>query len=438
MKIIYAFMCWGLLLFLSCQKEVTVDNTDKNFPLRLNYSTFNENNQFSWTEVNVTGFQQYVLVRSSSTIPAGGTPSGKTRVFESSNVKDTIALSTASILFDSVGYYKLYTQIDDRWLESQEIRVSNTNLVLFGAHLASTFLADSNWVLVLKQETNVTTAKLILVDVLKQKTYSSNSFFAVSSADQIALSIAYDNGKPEALISTSTTLRKIALPTMAQIAQYSSFALPYSVARGGNNLIFTTNSSPTNSLNVRKNSDFSVVKSHSRGNHFEHRTLGVLDTSINLLFEVSSSRMEVFSINSTNGSINPGTKTLNGLSFSPFLIDIAVSPDRQFFCPNTSGIIYDHGLNPIGQIPDVILGNNFLQDVVFSADGKFTYALLFDFFTGLTTLTKQSFPEFTVVSRTPINDVSPIRIGRTKDGLYLIVTDQSSGNTRFIVQQINL
>ena len=132
-----------------------------------------------------------------------------------------------------------------------------------------------------------------------------------------------------------------------------------------NNLIFTTNSSPTNSFNVRKNSDFSVVKSHSRGNHFEHRTLGVLDTSINLLFEVSASRMEVFSINSTNGSINPGTKTLNGLSFSPFLIDIAVSPDRQFFCPNTSGIIYDHGLNPIGQILDITLGNNFLQDVVF-------------------------------------------------------------------------
>jgi hypothetical protein len=39
MKISYAFIFGALLLFLGCQKEVILDNTDKNFPLRLNYST---------------------------------------------------------------------------------------------------------------------------------------------------------------------------------------------------------------------------------------------------------------------------------------------------------------------------------------------------------------------------------------------------------------
>lgn len=439
MKISYAFIFLGLLLFLGCQKEVTLDNTDKNFPLLLNYSTTNENNRFSWAEVNVSGFQQYVLVRSSTPIPVGGTPSGKTRVFESSNIKDTIALPTANILFDSVGYYKLYTQINDRWLESQEVRVSNTSLIVSGTPLASTFLPDSNWVLILKQESNAsTTAKLVLIDVLKKKAYSSSVFFPITSTDQIALSIGYNNGKPEALIATSSTFRRIALPTMTQISQNSAFTSPYSIAKGGNNLLFTTNASPSTSFNVRKNSDFSIVKSHNRNNYFEHRTLGVIDTATNLLVEVSQSKLEIFSINPTNGAINSGNLVLNNLSFSPFFIDIIVSPDRQYFCPNTSGIVYDHGLNPVGQFPDIAIGSSFLQDVVFSADGKFIYALLFDFFTGFTKITKRSFPEFTAISETPINNVSAMRIGRLKEGLALIVADQSSGTTRFTVQKINL
>lgn len=439
MKISYVFIFWGLLLFLGCQKEVVSDNTDKNFPLRLNYSTTNDNSRFSWAEVNVTGFQQYVLVRSSTTIPVGGTPSGKTRVFESSNVKDTITLTTASIIFDSVGFYKLYTQINDRWLESQEVRVSNTNLIVSGNPLAATFLPDSNWVLIVKQEPNAsTTAKLVLIDVLKEKMYSSSIFFPITSTDQIALSIGYNNGKPEALISTSSTFRRIALPTMTQISQNSAFTSPYSVAKGGNNFLFTTNANVSTAFNVRKNSDFSVVKSYNRSNYLEHRTLAVLDTATNLLVEVSQSKLEVFSINPTNGTINTGNLTLTNLSFSPFFIDIVVSPDRQFFCPNTSGIVYDRGLNPVGQFPEIAIGNSFLQDAVFSADGRFTYALVFDFFTGLTKITKQSFPEFTVESETPISGVTPIRIGRLKEGLGLIVTDQNSGNARFTVQKINL
>jgi hypothetical protein len=439
MKISYAFIFWGLLLFLGCQKEVVLDNTDKNFPLRLNYSTTKDDNRFSWAEVNVTGFQQYVLVRSSTTIPVGGTPSGKTRVFESTNVKDTIALPTANILFDSVGFYKLYTQINDRWLESQEVRVSNTNLIVSGNHLASTFLPDSNWVLILKQESNAsTTAKLVLIDVLKEKMYSSSIFFPISTVDQIALSISYNNGKPEALIATSSTFRRIALPTMTQISQNSAFTSPYSVVKGGNDFLFTTNSTVSTSFNVRKNSDFGVVKSYSRSNYFEHRTLAVLDTTTNLLVEASQSKLEIFSINPTNGTINTGNLVLNNVSFPPFLIDIIVSPDRQYFCPNASGIIYDRGLNPIGQFSDIAIGNSFLQDAVFSVDGRFTYALVFDFFTGLTKITKQNFPEFTAVSETPINGTSPIRIGRLKEGLCLILSDQNSGNARFTVQKINL
>lgn len=438
MKVIYFCTFLSITLILACNKEVTVDNTDKNFPLTLSYSVANGSKLFTWDEVNVTNFEKYILVSSGKEIAKGGTPfdADKNIVFESSNYDDTSASSASAILFDSVGYYKLYAKVGERWLESQSIRLANENVVVSGIPLASVFLPDSNWVLVFKLDNGANTGKLNLVDLNNNKVYSSSLSFPFNSLDQIAICFTYKNGQPEAVFSTSSTLRRFSLPNLVSVGQIVTSSAPFSAVQGSSNILITTNGAVSTALNVRKYPDLTVVKSHTRSNYFEPRTLGVLDTATNLFVETSQSRTDIFSINPITGLINSGSISIAEPLFGAFLHEIPMTADRKYFCPGPGGNIYDWNLQLKGNL---LLGsqNSNLTDVAFSPDGEYVFTINNNFTNAVKTLKQHRFSDQSLVKSTnlPTNFLVQ-RLHFVKKGLVMQVQENST-TSKFTYQFIN-
>ena len=440
MKIHYISLMLVFLSFWACKKEIQEDNSDKNFPLHLRHNKINGSDSFSWDEVRSSNFRQYILVRSITPIAAGMSPILNQSVFQSAHYADTTAAPSTNFFFDALSYYKLYAQIGDRWLESNEIPINTAINSVTGIPVASIFYPDSNWVITLKRDNSSSSAgKLVLTNLTTNKVILSTQSYPISVLDQIAMTVGHSlSGAPELYITTSTSFKKVSLPLLVVQSTQTSFSAPYSVAEGGGSTLILTNGNTSTSLNLRKKSDFSIIKSISRTNYFEHRTLGVLDTATNLVIEASSSQTQVFNINAVTGVIS-GTLTANELGNSPFLFQLPMSPDKQFFCPNSRGTIYDRSLNMIGTAnPNP--NNAFLSDVAFSNETGILYSLGTDFFTSQRRITKVNFGQgSTIESETEIPLGLIIdQIGYMPNGLAAVVFNQNSLEPSFKVELLKL
>ena len=55
-----------ILIFNACEK-IEIDNTDQNYPIELTLeNSSNSSNQLSWTKTNISTFEAYIVVRSST------------------------------------------------------------------------------------------------------------------------------------------------------------------------------------------------------------------------------------------------------------------------------------------------------------------------------------------------------------------------------------
>ncbi len=111
-------------LFSSC----TLDDpatTDQSPPLTLTSEQNLSLTTLSWDRVKVTGFKEYVLLQSSSSIPDNPTPVVNQDVTVVKRIKDVdeTSFSVSPSLITPTVCYKLYCSVDDRFLYSPTICV---------------------------------------------------------------------------------------------------------------------------------------------------------------------------------------------------------------------------------------------------------------------------------------------------------------------------
>lgn len=430
---IYLFL---LLTGWGCRKEINTDNSDKSFPLKLDYSNEGESLHFSWEAANIRGFEKTILVHSSEPFTSGSGPTGtsKTTVFEST---DPFATSTtvSHVFFDSVGYYKLFFTVNGRFLESNEVTIENEVMTIKGNYILSHFYPDSNWVAIVYFDPTQSQFRLAVADYGQNRIYHSTESFSQMSSDQTGICIGHTGGKPEIWLWSTIGYLQATLPGLKTIKKSNNtLSTQYSIAAGGSNVMMTTQNSISSSFNVRQKGNLSILKSYSRPNYFEHRTLLMLDTVTNLVAEISQLKMEVFRINPTTGVIEPGSNistSTDGLGTN-FLNDVPVSRDRQFFCPNVRPKIYNRNLTV--EMSDFISPGDFMIDLAFSKNGKHVYPLVTSSINA-SKVEKISFPDGANQGTITVNRMAS-RIQTTDDGIVLLVSDFSSSQANIFIKKL--
>jgi hypothetical protein len=127
------FVTIAIVAFLS---SCTLDDptpTDQSPPLTLTTEQNLSLTTLSWDRVNVTGFKEYILLQSSSSIPDNPAPVVNQDVTVVKKIKDVdeTSLSVSPSLITPNVWYKLYCSVDDRFLYSPTICVQqNIDFVL--------------------------------------------------------------------------------------------------------------------------------------------------------------------------------------------------------------------------------------------------------------------------------------------------------------------
>ena len=172
----------------------------------------------TWTRVNVTGFQEYVILQSPEDIPNSPEPETNSNVTIAARFDDNSVTSFASIstLFTPQTCYKLYTKVNDRFLYSPTVCIDNQAKILDGFFDRVGYSEETNQ-LVMFDRINST---LALYDVHTEQVVGSIfenqlsfPFFQVATHNGVTSAFALDQNQqrirkynlPELALATSET-----------------------------------------------------------------------------------------------------------------------------------------------------------------------------------------------------------------------------------------
>ena len=123
--LLFTFVLIALgLLFESCN-ESPVDPALKSYPLELTVISENSTAELHWTELTVSTFEEYIIVRSEDSIPDSPEPElvGNAIIVERIDKADiTEFIDFATPISESV-YYKVYGKIGDHYLPTPTVRI---------------------------------------------------------------------------------------------------------------------------------------------------------------------------------------------------------------------------------------------------------------------------------------------------------------------------
>ncbi|MBL7782640.1 MAG: hypothetical protein JNM22_15540 [Saprospiraceae bacterium] len=421
-----------IMLVASCREQLNVDNTDQNFPLTVNAQKDEDKVVLTWEAANVSNFNKYVIVRSRNPIPAGLSPvfsSGDIEIVFQSDDIDTTSFTDEALPVLQQLYYKLYINIDDRFIESAAVSLTFDNLLLEGNGSVIKFYPDSNWVIL--GDDFMGTLRVVNYNT-KEVVASRNVSF--TSFDNMCYDIAVENGKPVLYWWAGyTNFYKYQLPDLVQLNYWPVAFSGFSIAVD-DNYVYTTQYDYNQSFCARRKSDMSVVQPHYRADYYTHRTLAILDKATHYVLEVSPYRLLTYNVNPINGDVtNITEKSTN--TFNLFYRDIPVSKDNQYVVPQYDGSVYDRNLNLVTSIP--FMSNGYI-DVDFSADGQYLYALYQDFTFGNGSLIQKfTFPGMQQVASRRFNNIAP-RTLETVPGGVIFVGSGVNGLNQILVKKVTL
>ena len=113
----------AIVAFLSSCTLEEPDSTDKTPPLTLVAEQHLSQTKLTWDHVNVTGFKEYIILQSSTSIPDNPTPVVNQDVTLVKRIKevDITSISVSAVLTSPTVCYKLYCAVDDRFMYSPTI-----------------------------------------------------------------------------------------------------------------------------------------------------------------------------------------------------------------------------------------------------------------------------------------------------------------------------
>lgn len=420
------------ILFLHCKEDLSVDNSDKNFPITLLYTLKNDAIEFDWEPAEVSTFESYVLVRSVNPIPPGLSPIfGSTETVFTTDRPDSTTFTDISLpLFQEV-HYKLYIDIGDRFVESDDIAIAFDNFLVNGNPALVRFVTDSNWV-VIGDDFN---QRVLVLDYLHKTTLGNRSALPFTNLDNMAVTIGNFNNDPALhWWSGYNSPLVMSLPGLITKKTYGISTSPFSWVVAPDGRFYSTQYDFDNGFTTRTPDDFSIVKGYYRPNYYEHRTLLLLDPAEGLFVEASPYQLRTFKVNSSDG-IASDVLQLGTNTYSTFLQYIPASRDLHYFVPQFDGIVYDRNLALVTQIP--LASSTGFVDCAFSQDGQYLYVLSNNFQVFGSIITKYNFPLMTVAAERRLAGVQARDIETTADGGLVFVGSNVNGSSIMLIKKIN-
>jgi hypothetical protein len=422
-------------LLTHCKKDIQLDNTDQNFPLRLILNKVGSKIEFKWDEVKTTDFINYTLVRSQNPILPGRTPgsSGGIAVFTSSDERIT-SFEDSPPLFEEKAYYKLYAEMDGRVMESQQEETTFSNLVITGTPQIDYYYRDSAWAVIYTTDNNSGLASLKVVDLNALRLDGSLELGLSPSIEQVGLTVYRRNGQAYLALWNSTIFRVYSMPELTLQYTKSNVGVGFSVDATDNGLFVCTQSSSVNAYSVRKQDDFTVLKSETRSNYFERRVVGLLDRDDLIAVEASPFLLRKFKVDPVTG-VSSNLQTVNTNVNTAALASMSISADGERFIPGANDTrVYDRQLNLVFEIQ---VFNSQIFDSSISLDGNFVYTVEFDFFTGQRFIRKHSIATNSIESETEIQLVNVLKIADTPAGVFVMASPFNNSNV-FTLQRVSL
>jgi hypothetical protein len=130
-KLKTTFLLFALLCFVSgCFQDYTIDNSDNTFPVRLSLDSVNDKLvKVSWEKTNISSFKRYIVVKSATAILTGLKPNlvnvninPFTIIAEIYDFNEN-TWSDSAIFPSEKAYYKVYVELDNKIIESNNIEV---------------------------------------------------------------------------------------------------------------------------------------------------------------------------------------------------------------------------------------------------------------------------------------------------------------------------
>jgi hypothetical protein len=424
-------------LFWQCRKEVELDDNDQNFPLQLNVQVDGSQVNLDWEAKRTTGFQSWVLRRSNVSIPVGIEPTSPDQqdVIRSSDesintVKDQIAL------FDTATYYRLYIRTNNRWIESNEIKITSNQYLFNGSSWTNFYHPRKPWILFLAQVNGSNV--LILFDRAQQKELGRINRADLYDSNYISVNFATSNGEEKLYLGTSNNyFLDINLPSLDIVREvylgtitWSMYALPEK------NWLLASSNDYTYGVSKRDLSDpASIVTGFYSPYYYTERQISPLNESSLTFLEVGYYEMNRFRLN-TDGSFDESYKRTappQYLAINPFK-QTAFSPDRTKFIVNRYGQIFDEELNIIKTIPNSVNIN--IIDIRFSLDGQYLYTLENNSM-GEAVISKLKYTDLSIVNTIKTPNVQGVRI-YPLDNERVELTLNHPSSTQFTFTTINL
>ena len=165
MKQFHVFVFTTMLLltsavYFSCRKPIVLDDTDQGFPIQLNGAIDGDSIRMNWDNKRVTNFQRVVVLSSETPISVGLSPFAGLKIELNSNNININTFAKAIPLFQNKIYFKVYIEIDNRFIESNLLEINLSSTAFNGRADAIRFHPDSNWMIAVV--TNLTNSLPIL------------------------------------------------------------------------------------------------------------------------------------------------------------------------------------------------------------------------------------------------------------------------------------
>jgi hypothetical protein len=429
-------------VYFSCRKPIVLDDTDQGFPIQLNGAIVGDSIRMSWDNKRVTNFQRAIIISSEASIPVGLSPFAGLKIELNTNNLDINTFVKAIPLFQNKTFFKVYIEIDNRFIESNSLEINSSSTAFNGRVDVVRFHPDSNWMISIVTNLTNSLPTLTVIDGKNRNILGKVSLNDLNDPNAVSIGFHRYQNEENLLVSTNAQrYLRYRLPDLVLLEE-TSFSPYYiwSILPTKNDWLLTTQNDYSTAFSIRKLSSVSsIFKYYERPNNYYYpRRLTFLNPDDLSFIEVSSFEIQRNRLNATTGAvISAYSKSATTQGVNPFGVEIPMTRDRAYFIPNIVGAVYDQNLDikynlPINQNANTI-------DFEFSPDGNYVYILeqpFVGFFKSV--IRKIEFPNMKEVGSVAFDEVEGRRIDHNSAGDLHFICNSITAPVRFVVLKVNL
>jgi len=319
------------ILLHSCKDDE--DNTPPNengYAFDLTVTKEGNNIKLDWESLKVSSFVQYVIVRSLDSIPDDPAPSFNQQSANAFFIDDQNETTFTDISFPEFGdlYYKVYIQLDGRFVLSPTVKIPSDSKVLPFCYNHGAIIPGTNFIIITGGNNQVAKYDFVQHKVLKQRTVNLDNNVMVRVGDA-------GNGMeiflftPSSVGSSSERFLILDINSLSTKEDKDTGDEIYDILPSKKGFIFLTTDDFTYTIKSLKRSDLSVVGELKVQPSYVARRLLMTPSNPNRILELSSSEITAHNFNDNGEFIDFETLTI--FPNSNVNRDIAVSSTGDAF-----------------------------------------------------------------------------------------------------------